>query len=506
MTDPAVPCHADGDWHQVDEGWGRRAVEFATLCEPPNCREYVTLHHRLDVRSGDRLLDVACGSGLAVELAGLRGARCAGIDASTRLLAIARDRNPDADLRVGDMHALPWDDAEFDVVTSFRGIWGTTPGAVTEVRRVLAPGGRVGLTVWGHIKASPGAWALAPLALAAPLKVQNQAAMVALGRPGAGEALLEGAGFIDVERIQIPFVWEFADPEAYARALLSTGPAFEAIEAVGEESFLQAAEELARQRVRDGLPLRAPLAVVGYTARRPPGRVLRRTPATTTAAERSDSGFLAAPALTPDGQRLFDDDREGVGYVTNVARLWAYSPAMLAGLSELMGQATLAGSLTLRQRGVLVTATASSLGDSYCSLAWGKKLADAAGPEVAASVVRGDDEGLDRTELALAQWARRMAADPNAIAADDVQALRDAGFDDAQIFAITTFVALRLAFSITNDALGASPDRELCALVPEPVLSAVTFGRPRPADDQRADDPLQHDPATPTGTSSVGPT
>jgi len=160
----------DGDsaqWLTVDEGWGRRAVDFATLSEPGNCREYVTMHHLLGVDTGDRLLDVACGSGLALELAALRGASCAGIDASARLVAVARDRNPGGDIRVGDMQALPWEPASFDVVTSFRGIWGTTPGAVGEIYRVLGPGGRAGITVWGHLKVSPGAWALAALRLAA---------------------------------------------------------------------------------------------------------------------------------------------------------------------------------------------------------------------------------------------------------------------------------------------------------------------------------------------------
>ena len=73
-------------WALVDEGWGRKAVDFATISEPGNCREYVAVHHRLGVDAGDRLLDVACGSGLAVELARLRGASCAGIDASARLV------------------------------------------------------------------------------------------------------------------------------------------------------------------------------------------------------------------------------------------------------------------------------------------------------------------------------------------------------------------------------------------------------------------------------------
>jgi len=258
-------------WTLVDEGWGRKAVDFATLSEPGNCREYVALHHRLGVDAGDRLLDVACGSGLAIELARIRGATGSGIDASPRLVAVARYRNPGCDIRVGDMHALPWDEGSFDVVTSFRGIWGTTPDAVAELRRVLRPGGRAGITVWGHIKVSPGAWALAPFRLAATQKVDNQAAMVSLGRPGAGEQLLASLGFADIERIEVPFAWEFADPQIYARALAATGPAYEAIQNVGEAEFHRAAAEQAQERLRDGLPLRAEINLVGYLARKPEG-------------------------------------------------------------------------------------------------------------------------------------------------------------------------------------------------------------------------------------------
>jgi SAM-dependent methyltransferase len=256
-------------WRGVDEGWGRRASDFATLSEPANCREYVAMHHRLGVSEHDHLLDVACGSGLALELATLRGATGAAIDASERLVAIARDRNPDAEVLVGDMNALPWDDATFSVATSFRGIWGTTPAAVAQIYRVLMPEGRIGLTVWGHIKASPGAWALAPFRMAAPPKVENQAAMVALGRPGVGEDFLAQHGFIDIERFEIPFRWEFADPEIYARTLASTGPAYEAIQNVGEDEFTRQATELARSELREGLVLRAQIKVVGFVARKP---------------------------------------------------------------------------------------------------------------------------------------------------------------------------------------------------------------------------------------------
>ena len=248
----------------VDEGWGRRAVEFATLLEPANCREYVAVHHRLGVTDGHRLLDVACGSGLALELAGIRGATCAGIDASPRLIAVAQERCPDADIRTGDMQALPWDDATFDIVTSFRGIWGTTPAAVEEAHRVLVPGGRLVVTVWGNVGKSPGAWAMIPFQWATEEKVRHQADMVSLGRPGIGEAFLAERGFDVEERFEVPFAFEFADPPTYARAVAASGPAYEAIQSIGEDEWLRRAEALAAEHVREGLPLRAGLQLFGY--------------------------------------------------------------------------------------------------------------------------------------------------------------------------------------------------------------------------------------------------
>jgi len=200
-------------------------------------------------------------------------------------------------------------------------------------------------------------------------------------------------------------------------------------------------------------------------------------------ASRADAEVLGEvcggePQPSADAQRLYDDDIEEVGYVMNVSKLWAHQPTAQDGLFDLLGQAARAASLTIRQRGILVAACASALGDAYCSLAWGKKLADEAGADIAAGVLRGDDERLDLSERALARWARRITRDPNGTETGDVQALRDAGYDDGQIFAITVFVALRIAFSTVNDALGSRPDRELGVTVPAPVRDAVTFGRP----------------------------
>jgi uncharacterized peroxidase-related enzyme len=189
-------------------------------------------------------------------------------------------------------------------------------------------------------------------------------------------------------------------------------------------------------------------------------------------------GFLGLPSVTPEAQAIFDEDIAEDGYVMNVSKLWAYDADLVTGLFDLMRAAVTDQHLSFRHRAILVAACASSLGDSYCSLAWGSKLATVSDPDLAAGVIRGDDKGLTDEERTMASWARRVAKDPNGTTQDDVEALRSAGFSDKQIFAITVFIALRLAFSTVNDALGTGPDAELRASAPEAVVSAVRYGRP----------------------------
>ena len=188
--------------------------------------------------------------------------------------------------------------------------------------------------------------------------------------------------------------------------------------------------------------------------------------------------FLQEPPVSAQVQALYDEDLADGGYVWNVSRLWAHQPDTKKRLFELMSQAFTPSGLTFRQRGILVTAAASALGDSYCSLAWGGKLGQASNAAIAAGVLDGSDAGLTGQEKAMAAWARKVASDPNSTTAADIQALRDAGLEDGQIFAITAFVALRLAFSTINDSLGAQPDAELAQSLPPEVREAVTYGRP----------------------------
>jgi alkylhydroperoxidase family enzyme len=171
------------------------------------------------------------------------------------------------------------------------------------------------------------------------------------------------------------------------------------------------------------------------------------------------------------------EDLEADGFVWNVSRLWGRVPAQREHLVALMTEAVRLGTLSMRQRGVLITAMASELGDSYCSLAWGGKLANETDATLAAGALRGQIDLLDPAERVLAAWARALVSDPNSTTLEDVEGLRAAGFSDDQIFGITLFVALRVAFSTVNDALGGRPDQRLVDRLPANIRESVTWGR-----------------------------
>lgn len=110
------------------------------------------------IAPGQRVLDVACGPGYVAEAAVSRGAAAVGIDISSEMIRIARQRNPDIDLRVGDATALEFEPSHFDAVLSNFGIIHTPDfaAAFAEARRVLRPGGVFAFTVWAGPDASAG--------------------------------------------------------------------------------------------------------------------------------------------------------------------------------------------------------------------------------------------------------------------------------------------------------------------------------------------------------------
>jgi demethylmenaquinone methyltransferase/2-methoxy-6-polyprenyl-1,4-benzoquinol methylase len=99
------------------------------------------------VRPGDRVLDACCGTGDLALASARIGGKVTGLDFSEPMLERARRKAPELEWVRGDLLALPFDDASFDAATIGFGIRNVEDiaGALPELRRVLRPGGRLGI-------------------------------------------------------------------------------------------------------------------------------------------------------------------------------------------------------------------------------------------------------------------------------------------------------------------------------------------------------------------------
>ena len=232
----SIPTQTSGDeqkahdWRQAGDAWGHSANDWAYLYEHYALDVMIAIFQRIGITDGTHLLDVACGSGLALRHAGAMGATTAGIDAAGSLVEIACDRNPDADVRLGSMFELPWGDESFDAVMSINGIWGGCEAALVEANRVLRPGGMIGISFWGTGTPNDLRGCFKAFARHAPRehfgsmkKLNNIAA------PGVAETMLTDGGFDVLERGARVSVIEWADAELAWRGVSSIGPAVPAL-------------------------------------------------------------------------------------------------------------------------------------------------------------------------------------------------------------------------------------------------------------------------------------
>lgn len=120
------------------------------------------------IGAGDRVLDVACGTGVlalaAAERAGARG-EVVGLDPNEEMLEVARTHDAPIEWRAGRAESLPFPDERFDAVVSQFGFmfFEDQPRALAEMLRVLRPGGRLAVAVFDAIDHSPGYAVLAEL-------------------------------------------------------------------------------------------------------------------------------------------------------------------------------------------------------------------------------------------------------------------------------------------------------------------------------------------------------
>jgi ubiquinone/menaquinone biosynthesis C-methylase UbiE len=164
-------------------------------------------------REGERILDIACGTGIATRRAAevaRKPARAVGVDLNPGMVAVATSLAPPdgvaIEWRQGDGTALDLPDGSFDLVLCQQGLqfFPDRAAGVREMRRVLAPGGRVALATWQGPEWHPLYVALADVevphleSFGIGVTRDDALAPFSLGDADEVRALLEGAGFSDV--------------------------------------------------------------------------------------------------------------------------------------------------------------------------------------------------------------------------------------------------------------------------------------------------------------------
>ncbi len=153
------------------------------------------------IGAADRILDLGCGTGIVARELRKRlggGARITGVDASGEMIVKARELAPDIEWREGNAMKLPFADASFELVVSQQMLQFVPDraAALREIRRVLAPGGRLVAATWRPRHELPFYEVLGRIA-ERHLGTPNEKRFL-LGDDAELRTTLEGAGFADV--------------------------------------------------------------------------------------------------------------------------------------------------------------------------------------------------------------------------------------------------------------------------------------------------------------------
>jgi SAM-dependent methyltransferase len=218
--------------------WGSRAQDWANIQEGQFSSAYEAVFDACGVSAGTSYCDIGCGSGMAALLAFRRGAAVSGLDAAVNLLAIARSRVPDGDLRTGDLEELPFPDGTFDLVTGFNSFqFAANPvAALAQARRIAKPGGRVVVMTWGTPEGMEAATLVAALKPLLPVPPPGAPGPFALSEERALRSFAESAGLKPIQVTDVACQWRYPDLQTAMRGLRSSGVAVRAAENSGEDA------------------------------------------------------------------------------------------------------------------------------------------------------------------------------------------------------------------------------------------------------------------------------
>jgi ubiquinone/menaquinone biosynthesis C-methylase UbiE len=222
--------------------WGSHPKDWSSIQEPTGKAGYDYALHALNLTGQEVLLDVGCASGVFLSLAAPKVRFITGLDATVELVEEARRRLPAHPFLVGEMEDLPLPDEAYDIVTGFNSFQYAfdISDALSEARRVLKPGGRLVVMIWGNKDDCQTAISLYAIGSLLPPPLPGSPGPFALSEQQLLEKTLANAGFTILQSTDIDSIWDYPDVATTLRGLLSGGTAFKAIHHVGYEKVAEA--------------------------------------------------------------------------------------------------------------------------------------------------------------------------------------------------------------------------------------------------------------------------
>jgi uncharacterized peroxidase-related enzyme len=180
----------------------------------------------------------------------------------------------------------------------------------------------------------------------------------------------------------------------------------------------------------------------------------------------------------PDVARQYAAEEARLGYVPNYARVFALRPRVLDAWAALNG--AVKATMDLRRYELATLAAARRIRSTYCALAHGTFLRDRYYDPATLERIAVDhrDAGLDDVDVAVMDFADRVAGDPTTVDAADVERLRGLGLTDQEILDVALTAAARRFFSTVLDAMGAEADPAYAETLEPSLRQALTVGRP----------------------------
>lgn len=179
---------------------------------------------------------------------------------------------------------------------------------------------------------------------------------------------------------------------------------------------------------------------------------------------------------TGEVAEMYRRDRESWGFLPTFTQAFSHHPDAFNAWRQLIS--SISGRMDRRRFELATLAAARALRSDCCSVAHGKFLTRFHDQETVRQIaIDPSQSALDDVDVAIMSFAEKVAQEPAAVVARDLEALRELGLSDQDIFDVVLAVGARCFFATVIEAVGVTPEAELANAMDDALVDVLLVGR-----------------------------